>query len=356
MPGEHIGFCATRSGVRLAFAVRGSGPPLVLVRNYHSHLERDARSPVWKPWLDALARDRTLIRYDERGSGLSDRGVEDQSLETLVADLEDLVDHLRLTRFDLLSQVSGCLVAIPYASRHAAKVKRLVLDGGYARGRFLRGAAAAAMGEACIHLAELGWDGVDPIGRHMLGASLVMPDAPLAVQEAFATDLRAARAGEDMARMFRTNYSADVRALATTLGCPTLILQSLHGSMLSFEEARITASLIPGARLVPLESRNEILVPGEPAWDVRLAEVRAFLARSADDEEPFSRLSAREAEVLDLISEGFDNFQIAARLAISEKTVRNHITRLFAKIEVQTRAQAIVLAQRARGRRPVAFS
>jgi DNA-binding NarL/FixJ family response regulator len=144
-----------------------------------------------------------------------------------------------------------------------------------------------------------------------------------------------------------------VRSLAPRVRCPTLVLHPLHTDLVPFEEGRLLASLIPGARLVALESRNCLVLADEPAWATWLRETRAFLEQPSGAGTPFEELSPRECDLALLISEGLDNAQIAARLAISEKTVRNHITRIFAKLGVETRAQAIVLAHRVRFGRTV---
>src|SRR5262245_46082904 len=330
---QRIRFCTSRDGLRLAYATSGAGPPLVFVTHLYTHLERDAHSAVWKPRFDELSRRHTLVRYDCRGSGLSQRHVEDHSQETLVGDLESIVDHLQLERFDIYGQSSGTAIAIAYAVRNPERVRRLVLDGGYARGRFLRGQEAADIGRTFIRMLEIQWDGPDPIARHMLTSSLFIPDAPVALRERFDEDARASMEKDDAVRMFNSNYLVDVREIAPRIACPTLILQSSRSAILPFEESRLLASLVPGARLVPFDSLNHIVLAGEPAWEAWVAEIRAFLDPKAPAVD-LRKLSEREREVLLLIGEGFDNAQIAARFGIAEKTVRNHVSRVYEKLGV----------------------
>src|SRR5687767_7596301 len=139
---QQIRFCNSFDGVRLAYATSGSGPPLVKVGNWLSHLEFDLVSPIWRHWMAALSEDHTLIRYDQRGWGLSDWNVADFSLDALVRDLECVVETLNLTRFPLLGLAQGGVVAIAYAVKHPDKVSHLILYGSYARGRFKRSSEA----------------------------------------------------------------------------------------------------------------------------------------------------------------------------------------------------------------------
>ena len=344
---DRIRFCAVPDGVRVAYAVRGRGTPLVAIFGNWSHLELDPQSPVWGPWIESLSRDHSLVRFDKRGTGLSDRNVENQSLDAYVADMEAVVDHLRLERFAVVCIGGGAPIAIAYACRHPERITHLVIHCGYVRGRNFRDSPDAQLGPAFVRAAELGWDAPDGFVRRQLASSVYIPDAQPEVHAAFDEAARLSIGAADAARNFAMNYAIDVRALAPLVRAPTLVLHSRHAELVPFAEGRLLASLIPDARLVPLDSRNFVLVPGEKAWETWLRETAAFLAAPSREVGPFDVLTARERDLALLISEGLDNAQIAARLSISEKTVRNHITRIFAKLKVETRAQAIVLAHRA---------
>ena len=136
--GQRIRFCTAADGVNIAYATSGTGPPLVKPANWMTHLEYDWESPVWRHWLRELSRERTLIRYDERGCGLSDRDTDDLSFDAWVRDLETVVDAMGLERFPLFGISQGCAVAITYAVRHPERVTQLVLYGGYAQGVLTR--------------------------------------------------------------------------------------------------------------------------------------------------------------------------------------------------------------------------
>jgi pimeloyl-ACP methyl ester carboxylesterase len=140
---QDIHFCITRDGVQLAYSRVGRGPPLVKTGNWMTHLEFDFDTPIWRPLYRELSRDHTLIRYDARGNGLSDRDVEEVSFETFVTDLESVVDAAGLERFGLLGISQGCAVSIAYTVRHPQRVSHLILFGGYAVGWAKRARSAA---------------------------------------------------------------------------------------------------------------------------------------------------------------------------------------------------------------------
>ena len=344
-PSQRIRFCESFDGTRVAYSVIGRGPPLVMLSGGHSHLELDAASPVLGHWIAELARRHSLVRLDTRGFGLADRGVEDHSIDAVVADLRVVVQALGLERFTLLAWLGGTPFALTYAARYPAGVSHLVLHAAYLRGWLKRGVGPQERSavEALVAQVESGWDLQDPIVRHAITSSFI-PDSTAAQQAWFNEALRASAFGADAARRLRTRLAADVTALATGIACPTIVLNAEHDTNPPFAEGRLAASLIPGAHFVALASRNHVLLSHEPAWRRWQDEVAQFLRRKAPPEGSFGALSTREIEVAALIADGLDNAQVAARLEISEKTVRNHITRIFGKMKVATRAQLIVLA------------
>lgn len=344
--GQRIRFVDGSGGVRIAYSAIGSGPPIVLVTGWHSHLELDLESPVWRPWIEELSRGHSIVRMDTRGAGLSDRGVDDHSLEARVADLEAVVDALGLKRFSILTLIAEAPVAITYANRHPARVKQLVLHGPWARGRFRRGISPhyQEVLENLIRQVELGWDWDDPLVRTIFTCSFI-PDATPRQEDWFNNAARFSMTPADAARRLRANYGIDVQEAAMRVACPTLIMQPRGDG--SFEEGRLVATLVPGARFVSLDTRNHVLLEQEPSWKRWVKEVRAFIGKPSIEDAGFGDLTPREADLLLLISKGLDNAQIAATLSLSEKTVRNHITSIFAKLQVESRAQAIVLAQAA---------
>ena len=163
---QQIRFCTAPDGVRIAFATAGEGPPLVRVNNWFTHLELDWVNPVWQHWSEFLADRQTLVRYDPRGSGLSDRDPADISLDALVSDLNAVVDALGLSRFPLIGLCQGGAIAIAYAARHPERVSRLVLYDSYLHGAFVdAGEKLARQAKAFAQMIELGWAGSGGVSR-----------------------------------------------------------------------------------------------------------------------------------------------------------------------------------------------
>lgn len=344
---QQIRFCTTPDGTRIAYATTGEGPPLVKVSNWLSHLEFDWDSPVWRHWLTELSRNHSLLRYDERGCGLSDWEPRELSFEAWVSDLETVVDAVGLERFPLLGISQGAPIAIAYALRHPERVSHLILHGGFARGRLKRNLEPEQIREAetMRELAGLGWGKENPAFRQFFTTQFIPDGTP--EQHRWFNELERVSISPANAVRFMTIFDGiDVTALAPAVKSPTLVMHPSGDARVPFEEGRLLATLIPGTRFVPLESRNHLLLEHEPAWRRWVDEVRAFLpAPAAAARTAFPSLTPRETELVDLIAQGLDNAQIAARLTLSEKTVRNHITSIFAKLEVENRSQAIVLAR-----------
>jgi predicted ATPase/DNA-binding SARP family transcriptional activator/pimeloyl-ACP methyl ester carboxylesterase len=275
---QQIYYCYSPDGVRLAYATVGQGPPLVKAANWLSHLGYDWHSPVWRHWLEGLTRRHTLIRYDERGCGLSDWEVNDLSFEAWVRDLETVVEATGLERFPLLGLSQGVAIAIAYAVRHPEKVSHLILYGGYARGRLNRDLTPQQLEEAqtFIQLIKLGWGQENPAFRQVF-TTLFMPDATLEQQRWF-NDLQRMSASPGNAMRIVTGFNTiDIRSLVAQVKAPTLVLHAKGDARIPFSEGELLTSLIPGARLVPLESNNHILLEHEPAWRQFLDEVHQFL-------------------------------------------------------------------------------
>jgi len=343
-----VRFCTARDGVKLAYTVSGGGPPMVRAQHWFTHLEHDWSNPAVRPWAEDLSKRYMLLRFDQRGTGLSDREVPEISLEAHVQDLEAVVDAARFERFALLGLSQGAAFAIAYAARHPERVSHLVICGGFARGWARRSLPPEALEqmETLVRLIEFGWGSNDPSFRQVF-ATQFMPDASLDAIHAFNDLMPLTAAARTAATIFRTNSMLDVQAEARTIRCPTLVLHARGEVRIPFEEGRIIAGLILGSRFVPLETRNHLMMQDEPAWRQFLEALAAFYppAGAAPGADAFPALTGREREVLDLIAKGLDNAQIAARLDLSEKTVRNNITHIFDKLGVENRPQAIVLAR-----------
>jgi class 3 adenylate cyclase/DNA-binding winged helix-turn-helix (wHTH) protein len=275
---QEIRFCTAPDGVRIAYALVGEGPPLVKAPNWMSHLEFEWRSPLWRHSIEQLSRDHQYIRWDQRGCGLSDWDVEDLSLSAWVSDLETVADELELERFPLLGISQGGAVAITYAARHPERVSHLILYGAFARGRGKRPISdeQRELNEAIITLARHGWGKDDPAYRQMFATSFI-PGATLEQMRWFNDICRISTSPENAARYMLASNEIDVADLLGRVEAPTLVLHARDERRVPFDEGRLLAAGIRGARFVPLESSNHLLLENEPAWGVFLSEVRAFL-------------------------------------------------------------------------------
>ena len=275
---QRIRFCTAADGVRIAYATSGAGAPLVKPANWLTHLEFDWESPVWRHWLRELSRDHTLVRYDERGSGLSDRDVDDLSFEAWVRDLETVVDAAGLEQFTLFGLSQGCAVAIAYAVRHPQRVTRLVLYGGFAQGSITRARTPQEREEAELltHQLPLGWGRDNPAFRLFFAARFLPEGTP--EQMRWFSELQRITTTPEIAVCLRsTSSTIDVTALAPRVRAPALVLHGTGDAVVPFDQGRLLAALIPDARFVSLESRNHVLLESEPAWTRFTDEVRRFL-------------------------------------------------------------------------------
>lgn len=286
---QTVRFCTAQDGVRIAYATIGTGPPLVKAANWLNHLEYDWQSPVWRHWLMELARSHTLIRYDERGCGLSDWQVDDFSLEAWVSDLETVVEAFGLEKFPLLGISQGGPVAISYATRHPEKVSQLILYGAYAQGWKKRNFSKAETDQhrALNNLIKVGWGHDNPAFRQVF-SMLFMPDATAEQLHWFTELERVSTSPENAARFYEAFGVIDVLDLLPKISVPTLVLHVRDDTRVPVEAGRQLAAMIPGARFVLLEGKNHILLENEPAWSRFLSEVRRFLGVKLSDATPRS--------------------------------------------------------------------
>jgi RNA polymerase sigma factor (sigma-70 family) len=342
-------FCTSSDGVGLAYAIDGQGPPLVKASNWMTHLDYERQSPVWRHWVRELSRGRTLVRYDERGCGLSDREFAGMpSLDTYVGDLAAVVDAAGLERFALLALSGGGPTAIEYAARNPQRVSHLVLYGTWARGRDLRGAPEAERSRVLGELIRVGWGGAVPAFRQVF-SSIYIPSAGEEQKRWYDELQQASSSAETAARLWRSRNSIDVRDTARGVTQPALVLHARQDGAVPHEEGRLLASLLPDARFVTLESDNHILQESEPAWETFLSEVRAFLGddrRAGPVSADLSELSEREREVLELVAAGMSNEEIAERLFLSTRTVERHLSNVYAKLRLSGKSARAAAAAR----------
>jgi len=347
-PAQRIRYLRTPDGVQVAWAEAGTGPTLIKAANWMTHLEYEWESPVWRHWIRFFSEHFRYIRHDERGCGMTDWNVGDLSFARWVEDLESIVEVVNpMEPFALLGISQGAATCIAYAVRHPERVSRIVLYGGYARGTFRRGDPdKERLYRALIDMTRLGWGKDNPAFRQVF-TSRFIPGATDEQIGWFNELCRKTTSPEIAARLLETRAVIDVMELLGSVRAPTLVLHSRDDDVIPIAEGHILAAGIPNAQFVELDSKNHILLDSEPAWERFCAEVLDFMnvKEPLSGEDPaFESLTAREREILALITEGLGNAEIAERLSISEKTVRNHVSNVFDKLGVWTRAQAMVFA------------
>jgi DNA-binding winged helix-turn-helix (wHTH) protein/pimeloyl-ACP methyl ester carboxylesterase len=276
-PRQELRYCTTPDGVRLAYATTGNGPPLVKASNWLTHLDFEWGSPIWRHWYDVLSRHHRLIRYDERGNGLSQRDVEDVSFDTWVRDLETVVDAAGLDRFPLLGISRGGPIAIAYAVKHPERVTHLVLHGAFAVGLNHYGTPQQLEArQALTSLVRLGWGLNTPVFCKTFTCRFI-PEATPEHEKWFDELQRVSTSPENAARLMRRADDIDVRPLLSRVRAPTLVIHCDRDRAVEPALGHQLAADIPGARYVSLPSANHLLLEDEPAWSRLIEELGLFL-------------------------------------------------------------------------------
>jgi pimeloyl-ACP methyl ester carboxylesterase/DNA-binding CsgD family transcriptional regulator len=345
---QTVRYVTASDGIRLAWAESGAGMPIVKAATWLTHLEYDVDSPVWRHWTSFLSDHFRYVRYDERGCGMSDWDVRDLSIERRVRDLETVVGAAHLTEpFMLLGISQGASVCIAYAAKHPERIARMVLYGGFARGALRRGhREAERVTNAIIDLTSL-WGRDDPAFRQVF-TSWFIPEGTDEQLRWFNDLCRKTVSPELAGTLLRARADIEVSAELPRVRTPTLVVHARNDRIAPLSEGRLLASQIAGAQFVELDSCNHVLLAHEPAWERFKETVLEFTGQTGaqgDGGAAFAALSRRERETLALLAGGLSNAEIAERLGISEKTVRNHLSHLFDKLGVWSRAQAIVFAR-----------
>ncbi len=348
-PQQRIRFLRTDDHVKLAWAEVGSGPLLVKAANWMTHLEYEWDSPVWRHWIRFFGDHFRYVRFDERGCGLTDWQVSELSMKTWLADLGSVIEAAQPEGpLALLGISQGSAACIAYAVQHPERVSHMILYGAYARGYAHRGNPDAENEFRVIRDAvRVGWGKNNPAFRQLF-TSRFIPEGT-AEQLAWFNELcRNTTNAEVAAEILAIRADVNIVDLLEQVRVPTLVIHAREDAIVPFSEGRLLASAIPGAQFVELASKNHVLLEDEPAWarfqEAVLAFVRDTSAAHRDDD-AFASLSPRERDILSLLTEGLANAEIGERLAIKEKTVRNHISSLYDKLGVWTRAQAMVFAR-----------
>jgi pimeloyl-ACP methyl ester carboxylesterase/DNA-binding CsgD family transcriptional regulator len=344
---QRVRYVTAPDGTRLAWAEAGAGQPLVKAANWLTHLEYEWTSPLWRHWLQFFSTRFHFIRYDERGCGLSGWRDGPLTLAQWTSDLELIVERAAPEQPVILLGISqGAAACLQYAARHPQRVARMILYGGYVHGALRRdNPANEAAYRAMVELARVAWSSHNPTFRQVFTSRFIPGGTPAQLQWFNELCVRSTT-GEIAARLLDARAALDIPELLPQVRTPTLVVHARDDEVVPVSEGRLLASGIAEAEYVELESRNHVLLAQEPAWDAFREAVLAFVAPpGATSPGVFAALSAREREVLVHMARGMSNLQIAASLAISEKTVRNHASNVFDKLDVRSRAQAIVLAR-----------
>jgi pimeloyl-ACP methyl ester carboxylesterase/DNA-binding CsgD family transcriptional regulator len=344
---QHVRYARASDGTRVAWAESGTGPLVIKAANWLTHLEYEWESPVWRHWIRFFSAHYRFVRYDERGCGMSDWQSGPLSLDQWFADLGSVMDAARPEGpVTLLGISQGAATCIRYALGHPERVGRMILYGGFSRGWKRRGSPEFQREyQAMLDLMRLAWGRDNPTFRQVFTSRYIPGGSPEQLQ--WFNDLcLKTTSGEIAAALQEARGVVDLAAELGGVTTPTLVLHARDDAVIPVEEGRLLASGIPGAEFVELDSRNHILLEHEPAWRRFCDAVLAFLQPGRlPDDSVFGALSARERQVLTLMADGLSNADIAERLQISEKTVRNHASNLFDKLGVWSRAQAIVFAR-----------
>lgn len=273
---QQIGFCTNANGARIAYATLGKGPPVVMPATWLSHLQLTWQDPEARRFFERLAAHHTLVRYDQRGSGLSDRNRTDFTLEAEVNDLETVIDYLKLKRVALLGTSCGGPTAIAYATRYPRRVSHLILYGTYANGKEI---ATAAVKTAFMSVIKAHWG----IGSKTI-ADLFFPGAPPDAVEQFAKFQRESATPEIAVEILDLVYNADVSSLCPSVRIPTLVLHRQNERAIVFKMGRQLASLIPNARFCPLE--GNLHIPWYGDCEPVLRAITEFLGDPVTVEQP----------------------------------------------------------------------
>lgn len=337
---QTVRFTTSDDGTSLAWARSGAGIPLVKPANWLTHLEFDRQSPVWAHWIEFFETHFDFVRFDERGCGLSDRKVRNLSIDYWVQDLEAVIKAAEISEpFILLGISQGAATAIEYAAQHPDRVKALVLYGGYARGSNRRDdPATAEVYKTIVDVFRLGWDQNNPAFQDVF-TSRFIPGGSQEHRRWYTELCQKVLSPENGAELLMARAEVDVESSLAKVTVPTLVIHARNDNVVPSDEGLLLAKGIPDSQLKILDGRNHILQKEEPAWRMFKAALLEFTLDH--QEQTLDELTKREREVLRGICRAESNKQIALNLGVSEKTVRNHASHLFAKLGLESRQQAI---------------
>ena len=350
---QRIAFARSKDKTTIAYALSGEGPPLVRASTWLTHVHHDWESPIWAHWLRFMSERHTLVRYDPRGCGLSQTDVDTITFDDWVADLEAVVDRLELESFPLFGMSQGAAVAAEYAIRHPERVTQLTLYAPLMTGWHGHSNAFAQQWQLMEQLVLAGW-GESNMAFPSMFAHLFLPHSPPETRHWYAELQRKSASKQVAGRFMHLLGGLSMFSRLKEVRAPTLVIQIAREQVIDPRTVTGIAGEIPGSQFVSIDSSNHILLEDEPGWQEfkkvfahHVPGAAAAPRRTADARGRIAQLSNREQKILGEIAKGLSNREIAEGLFISEKTVRNHITSVFDKLGVSSRAQAIVMAKKA---------
>lgn len=276
---QRVQFATAPDGVQIAWASIGQGAPVLKAPNWLNHLEYEWQSPIWHPTLSRLARICRLVRFDQRGNGLSDRDVESISEDAMAGDMAAAARAAGLDRFALLGISQGCPFSVRYAVEHPEQVTCLILLGGFLRGRLKRpDSDQHKLYDVGAMMIRDGWGSTNPVFRHFFTSTFI-PDARQEILASFDELQRISTNSEAAMRLFRMNSEIDARELAKQVRVPTLVLHTVGDRVAPISEGWLMAKLIRGATFVELPGNNHVILEGTPAFDRFFEEAAMFLAK-----------------------------------------------------------------------------
>jgi pimeloyl-ACP methyl ester carboxylesterase/DNA-binding CsgD family transcriptional regulator len=323
---------------RVAYEIRGDGPPLVAPAWWVSHLELDWQSEHYRRFWEGLTDGHTFVRYDHLGVGMSDRELEesDLTLDAEVETLRALVDELDLERVSLIGGSSGGCAAIAFAAAYPERVERLVLYGSYPDGAAITPPDVA---EAILAAVRAHWG----LGARIL-SDLFLGDAEPAELERFARFQRGAASAEAAAALLGLVYRLDVRDQLAKVRAPTLVVHRRNDRAVPYRLGRQVAAGIPGAAFLPLPGTAHFPWEGDAS-----SVIRACRDETAAPEPPGLEgvsLSKREREILACVARGLSDREIADHLVLSTHTVHRHVANIRRKLGRSSRTAAVAEAAR----------
>jgi pimeloyl-ACP methyl ester carboxylesterase/DNA-binding CsgD family transcriptional regulator len=349
---HRIRYVSSADHINLAWTQIGDGAALVKTASWLSHLKYDRESPVWSHWIDFFENHFHFVRYDERGSGMSDWKVGSAALTQRVDDLERVVGAAEIEQpFALLGMCQGVATAITYAVRYPERVSHLILYGGSALDGRKRGTFSdRSFHKSMMDVVRQGWGRDNPTFRQLF-TSRYVPQATQAQIDWFNELCRRATSAENVSALLEALDNVDVVDYLPLIETPTLVLHCVHDQVVPFSQGKLIAAHIPNASFVQIDSQNHILQKHEAGWQQFQQAILEFTGKQTclpqlQTFQTSEVLTTRERTTLALLCDGRSNAQIASQLGISEKTARNHISNLYRKLGVQSRAQAIVMAYR----------